>query len=145
MKRLISRILIMFSALILVAGCSLNDDGNNDFVIQFIPIEEVTTPQYVTPGQTYPITMYYRKPNDCYYVSEEPYYEIWGSTRTVAIQAILLERATCNTIDYTAPESKTINFVCPLTAERNILFKFFKGNDAQGNQQYIEVTVPVQQ
>lgn len=145
MKQLISKLLLVFTVLFLAIGCSLDNDQKNDFAIQFLPVESVTTPEYLVQGQTYPVTMYYRRPNDCYYVSEDPYYEINGATRTVAVKAILLERANCQPIEYAAPETKAFNFQCPVTSERSFTFKFYKGTDAQGNQQFIEVVVPVRQ
>jgi thioredoxin-related protein len=145
MKRFIKRLLFIVTIVLAAVACSLDNDDNNDFTLRFIPIEYVTTPDYVTPGETYPVTMYFRRQNDCYYVSEDPYFEISGTTMTVAVQAVLIEHAECLPIDYTTPETKAFNFQCPITAEREFTFKFYQGLDDQGANKYLEVRVPVQQ
>jgi len=145
MKRLFKKLLFVVTMVFIAVACSLDSDSTQDFDMVFIPIESVTMPDYVTSGQTSLISMQYRKTNDCYYVSDEPLYEINGTTRTVAIQAVVIERANCRTIEYAAPETKSFNFTCPITAERNFTFKFYQGVNAQGEDQYLEVIVPVQQ
>lgn len=145
MKQIVSKFFLILATLFIAVACSLDSDENNDFNLTFIPVESVTMPTYVTPGESYPVTMYYKRPNDCYYVSQEPYYEINGNIRTVAVQAVLLEDGNCRDMQLAAPDVKTFDFQCPITAESSFTFRFYNGEDNYGNRQFLEVVVPVQQ
>ena len=146
MKRFMKKLFLVLAVAIMAVACSMDGDERNDFVLAFILVERVEMPDYVVPGNTYPVNMYFRRPTDCYYVQPEPYYSIFGDTRTVAVQALVIEDSDCQPVEATRPDDvKTFNFQCPLTTAQSFTFKFYKGNDAQGNQQFIEVVVPVQQ
>ncbi len=144
MKQFLTKLFLVIAVALIAIACSMDEDKKIDFVVEFIPVEGVDTPQYVVPGNTYPVTMYFKRPNDCYYVQQEPYYSISGSVRTVAVQALVIEDANCMPLDTTVTEEKTFNFQCPLTTDNSFTFRFYKGNDAAGNQQFIDVTIPVQ-
>lgn len=139
------KLFLVLARAFVALACSMDGDEKNDFALAFIPIESVTMPEYVTPGSTYTITMYYRRPNSCYYVSDQPYYDIVDNVRTVAVQSYIIENADCRPIETAAPDVKTFDFRCPLTTDDHFKFRFFKGVDDSGYQEFIEVILPVQQ
>lgn len=137
------KILLILSVLALAVACVPEDENRVNFHVEFIPVESVEVPEFITPGRTYPITVKFRRPNDCHYF-DGFYYEANGPTRIVAVQTIFIEDTACDPIDSEEPESQKFNLACPLGyAYDSYRFKFYKGEDAQGNQQYLEIEIPV--
>ena len=141
------KLLLLFAFLFVTTACSLDgDDHRIDFEIEYLAADSVEVPAYVTPGQTYAIKMYYHRPTDCYYVRGDFYYAISGATRTVAIQAMVIQDSGCKPPLDTNAEVTSFNFQCPLAqanSAASYTFKFYKGDDAYGKQQFIEIEVPV--
>jgi len=139
------KILLLLTVLLMVSSCSIEPDKTVDFDIVFIAADSIDVPAYVTRGDTYPLKMYYKKPTDCYYVSDAAYSEIAGSIYKLAVPAYLIQDANCQANTTAAPEQMVYNFTCPFSTATSFTFKFYNGDDAQGNQKFIEVEVPVQQ
>ena len=137
------KILLLLTVLFMVCSCSIEPEKTVDIV--FIAADSIDAPSYVAPGHTYPIKMYYKKPTYCYYVSDEVYSEIAGSVYTLAVPAYFIQDANCQPPTTAAPEQIVYNFMCPLSTATSFTFKFYNGDDAQGNKKFIEVAVPVQQ
>jgi len=129
--------------LITITSCSLDGDDTIPFHIEFVTVDTVMAPASVSPGHVYEFTVLYNKPNDCHYF-DGFYYEADGSVRIVAPQTIVIEDAECQSLEGEEPETATFDFECkPGYEYDHYLFKFYKGEDAAGNQLYLEVTVPV--
>ena len=139
------KILLLLTVLFMLTSCSIEPDKGVDFDLVFIAADSIDAPAYVTPGHTYPIKMYYKRPTDCYYVSDEVYSEITGSNYTLAVPAYLIQDANCLPITAAAPQEMVYDFVCPLSTATSFTFKFYNGDDEQGKKKFIEVAVPVQQ
>lgn len=125
------------------------DEGERvNFHVEFIPVISVEMPEFVSPGSTYPIKLYYTRPNDCY-VLDGFYYEIDktdDNARIVAIQSYVFDESNCTPITVQQPEVVTLNFECPVNySTQSYTFKFYKGMDAAGNQEFLELQVPVVQ
>ena len=144
LKRFMKKCLLLLAVLLMLTSCSIDDTKRVDFDIVFIATDSVTTPAAVTPGRSYTMDMYYKKPNDCFYVTDL-YKEPNGYTLTLAVQAYFIQDATCAETQSIVPEKATYNFQCPLNATDSYKFMFYKGNDAAGNSQFIEVNIPVSQ
>lgn len=136
---------VLLAVFSLVASCSV-DDGGKQFDLEFLPVLSVEPPQSVTPGQTAYFKLYYRRPNDCYFVNGFDY-SADGNVRNVAIQAIVVEDSDCMSLDGTEPESKDMPFVCPPVYDaESYVFRFYSGTDTTSNAaNYLEVEVPVVQ
>jgi len=120
----------------------MDSEPKVNFDIVFIAADSVTAPEYVAPGRSYALDMYYKKPNNCFYVTDL-YKEASGYTLTLAVQAYFIQDANCAETQSIVPEKVTYNFDCPLNATNSYKFKFYKGDDAAGNSQFIEVNIPV--
>ena len=139
------KILVFLAGLFVLtlASCSLENDQNTQFHIEFLPVETVTMPESVARGQTYPITVTFRRPDDCHYF-DSFYYLAEESVRTVAVQSIVIENATCDPLLDAPAEQQTFNFYCaPNYEHSNYTFKFYKGVDAQGHDVFEEHTVGI--
>ncbi|MNE53902.1 hypothetical protein D3C80_1486540 [compost metagenome] len=69
------------------------------------------------------------------------YYEKDLNTRTFALQAKVLERNDCAPVTNEAPLESSFNFL--VTSNGSYLFKFFNGEDAEGNKTFLEYEIPV--
>lgn len=143
MKKLLS---LLFIVLLVVTACSTDDEDRIDFHVEFVPVLSVDLPETVTPGQTYEMKVTFNLPTDCHYF-DGFYYMPSENTRTVAVQTIVIEDMDCQTpIDGNASEQKSFNFYCsPGYQFENYVFKFYQGQDAQGQDQFLEVEIPIVQ
>ncbi|MBP0902813.1 hypothetical protein ACFSKN_07315 [Mariniflexile gromovii] len=135
MKKLIALSL----ALVLLVSCSLNDDNDTHYSFEVLPVESVDIPSEFTLGETYPITVTYLKPTACH-VFKEFYYSKNLNERTVAPITIVYENDNCETLDNVSEEA-TFNFI--VTSNGSYIFKFWQGEDINGEDQYLTIEVPV--
>ena len=133
MKKLFALGLILF----LFTACS-NDDGY-DFYYEILPVESVDIPEEFIYGETYPITVSYLRPTTCHYFREFYYKKVFNE-RTVAPVTYVLEKDDCEDFDAELVES-SFNFV--VTGSGPYVFKFWQGEDEQGEDQYLIIEVPV--
>jgi len=132
------KILILSFILILMGSCSLDDD-RDDFNLEILPIESVDIPDSFTIGQTYPITVTYLKPSTCH-LFREFYYDKENNIRTVAVIDYKFLRNDCEDLEDELVEA-TFNF--HVTSNGSYIFKFWQGEDNNGDNQYLTIEVPV--
>lgn len=143
MKKLILLCAVVFTMI----SCSMDDGNRVDFTLEFIPITHVEVPEYFERGQTYDITVTYKRPTDCHYF-DGFYYDRennpLGNVWVVAAQAIALEDVNCETLSAVDGEQASFQFICdPQYGHEEYIFKFFEGEDEDGNQRFMEIVVPV--
>ncbi|WP_100613745.1 hypothetical protein [Confluentibacter citreus] len=132
------KILILSFVLILMGSCSLDND-RDDFNLEILPIESVDIPDSFTMGQTYPITVSYLRPSSCN-LFKEFYYAKDNNIRTVAIIDYKYLNHNCEDLDNELVEA-TFNF--QVTSNGSYIFKFWQGEDDNGENQYLIIEVPV--
>lgn len=138
------KILVLLGALFIIASCTM-DDGPLKMQVEFLPALSVEAPKYMTPGGTYEFKVKYKRPTDCYYF-DGFYYEPEGDLHMIAVQALVIKDAECQSLESLEPEEATFEVSCsPLYTQSNYVFKFYKGVDEDGNQLFLEVDIPVQQ
>jgi len=125
-------------ALLLFTSCSINDDGTN-YSFEILPIESVDIPEAFTLGEVYPITVSYFKPSTCHSFKEF-YYLKENNERTVAAINYAFEKNGCETLTDELVEA-TFNFI--VTSNGSYIFKFWQGEDDNGEDQYLIIEVPV--
>ncbi|WP_246040907.1 hypothetical protein [Flavivirga rizhaonensis] len=123
---------------LLFVSCSIDDDGPN-FSFEILPVESVEIPDEFTLGETYPITVSYLRPTTCH-TFKEFYYLKENNQRTVAPINYLFEKDDCETLDNELVES-TFNFI--VTGNGSYIFKFWQGEDTDGEDQFLTIEVPV--
>jgi len=134
MKKLVALSLALF----LFASCSIDDDSQN-YSFEILPVESVDIPDSFTLGETYPITVSYFKPSTCHSFKEF-YYLRENNERTVAAINYVFENNSCETLTDELVEA-TFNFI--VTSNGSYIFKFWQGEDASGEDQYLIIEVPV--
>jgi uncharacterized protein YcfL len=135
MKKLIALSLALF----LLVSCSINDDDSINYSFEILPVESVDIPTEFTLGEIYPITVSYFKPSTCHSFKEF-YYLKENNIRTVALIHYVFEDTDCEILEEELVES-TFNFI--VTSNGSYIFKFWQGEDTNGEDQYLTIEVPV--
>lgn len=130
--------LIAICFLISFMSCSLNDEGES-YSFEILPVEVVDIPNEFQLGETYPITVSYFRPSTCYNFKEF-YYLRENNERTVAPITYVFDRNDCQTLENELVEA-TFNFV--VTSNGSYIFKFWQGEDSEGDPIYLTIEVPV--
>ena len=132
------KIVLLTLFLLTLAGCSI-DDNQPNYSYEVLPIDSYTLPQSFTLGQTYVIKLKYKKPSDCHSF-QGIYYDKNLNVRTIGIQTTVFESANCKPLT-DEPTEVTFNFY--VTNSGSYIFKFYKGEDANGQNIFEEVEIPV--
>lgn len=130
--------LLVICLTLILASCSVDDDSVN-YSFDILPVESVVIPDEFTLGETYPITVSYLKPSSCH-AFREFYYLKNNNERTVAPINYVFAEDDCETLEDELVEN-TFNFV--VTGNGSYIFKFWQGEDADGEDQYLIIEVPV--
>lgn len=135
MKKVILLLLVAVTAL----SCSVNDDGDK-YYYEILPVDSYEVPTSFDYGAIYTIKVFYKNPTSCH-TSASLYYEKLDSTRTIAIQSLVLDRNDCTPLPDAEPIEGSFRFEVLSTTP--YLFKFYKGEDENGENIFEEVTIPV--
>ncbi|MGL2962700.1 hypothetical protein ACSVH2_02635 [Flavobacterium sp. RSB2_4_14] len=133
MKKLITLLSLFF----LFNSCT--PDNNNDYLFELLPVQSVEIPTEFTLGETYQIKMYYIRPTSCHSFSSY-YYDKDLNVRTIAIESAVLQGSTCEDTPTDLVEC-SFNFL--VTSNGSYIFKFYQGQDANGENIFLEYEVPV--
>ena len=121
------------------SSCDLEDDGPN---FHFVPlrIESVEMPESFDLEETYVISFKYIVPDGCtYYEGIDVVDEEVTTRKVVAIGAQRTDQDACTEV--IREEMGSFNFV--VIHNQPYLFRFYQGEDVNGEQQFLEVEVPV--
>ncbi|WP_179021508.1 hypothetical protein [Winogradskyella forsetii] len=132
--------LLVFAFVSLCTSCSLESKGPDGFYLEVVPIDSVEMPEYFVQGEIYEINITYTQPNSCYYFNDF-IYEIDGQERTVVVVNTVYTDDSNTCIDN--PEEVTVHFNFSVTGNETYVFKFYQGEDEEGEDQYYIVEVPV--
>ncbi len=136
---------LLFIGFILVSlwSCSSDDPTEDEFHFEILPIESATMPEIMYHDEVYTINYTYLKPstchifNDLYYISESNY-------RTIAVINTVLTNVD-NVICEPLPDElveRTFTFYCESTSG-SYIFKFWQGEDENGEDTYLVYEVPI--
>lgn len=133
--------LALFACLTLVTSCSV-DDGTVPVEFELVPVEAVIIPAEFTLGETYTISVTYRRPTDCHAFNSFEY--VAGSTTTTNIRTVavvnLFTPGDCNTLVDNF-QTQTFNF--NVLDTNPYIFKFWQGKDDNNEDMYLEYEIPV--
>jgi hypothetical protein len=125
-----------------LVSCTPDDSGAN-FHTEIVPIANVTIPEEFQFGQVYEIGVTYFKPNSCH-VFNNFYYDINQNERTIAVITTVYEDSSCETFDQFQEENEVeVSFNFQVNSADTYTFKFYQGDDENGNDLYYIVEVPV--
>lgn len=120
-------------------GCNLNDDGD-EFHYTAMRITAADVPESFDLYSTYDITVSYVRPDNCTTFesfSVPPQQEL--TTREIFAVGLVTEKDNCQNTN----DTLTASFRFEVIYDQPYLFRFFSGDDANGNPQYLEFEIPV--
>ncbi len=133
MKKLLS-ILILYVTL---TACSLGNDTPN-YHYEVLPVDSFTLPPSFKMGETYVIKVKYKRPSDCYFF-DGFYYDKDLNTRTIGVQTRVLD----NNCPAKVSDPVEVTFKFYVINNGSYIFKFYKGEDANGTNIFETVEIPV--
>ena len=138
MKRRFIALWVLVVALT-INSCDLGDDGPN-FRFVALQIESVEMPESFELDATYQINVTYTLPDGCtYFEGFDVTKEDVTTREVVAIGSQRTDQEVCTEAIRTIEDS--FDFV--VIYSEPYLFRFYQGEDANGDPQFLEVVVPV--
>jgi len=135
---MIKNIVITFLLVFSFSSCSLDDDSNTHLSLKTLAIKEAVFPDEFEFGSSYTVKVTYDLPNGCHSFYNL-YYEYKGTSRIVAITALVDSKASCTE----AIIEKEYEFVVNANQREDYTFRLWKGEDSQGNDIFEDIVVPV--
>ena len=127
---------VLFLVVFTLFACSVND--NDNFHFEYIPVVTVDVPSEFERGQTYRLGITYELPSSCYSFYNYDYlYE--DASRIIAAYAMVNDS---DPRTLAIIEGEFFILVEALQTEPYI-FKFWQGEDEQGEPIYLTIEVPV--
>jgi len=120
-------------------GCSIDDDDAN---FHFIALEivDADVPESFDFNETYEISVNYLKPNSCTYFEGFDVVKDSLTVRSiVAVGAVRIDIDDC--MEELIQETASFNFQVIYTEPYT--FKFYTGDNSDGEAEYMEIVVPV--
>ncbi len=116
-------------------SCS-EDDTNYHY--ELLPIIEAEVPSEFEFGKIYSVSVKYIRPDDCYIYSDVLYeYDFY--TRNVAVISTIIEDNNCEILEI----EERLTFRVQALQTSPYIFKFWQGDDENGNPIYLIIEVPV--
>jgi len=120
-------------------SCLPEDDGPT-YHLELLKIESVVIPDTLILGETHSLKISYKRPTSCHSFNDF-YYEKYLNQRTIAVQSIVAEQSNCVPLTDQIVE---VNLDFIATNNGSYIFKFWQGKDANGEDIFLEIEVPVQ-
>ncbi|PCJ97749.1 MAG: hypothetical protein COA50_04285 [Flavobacteriaceae bacterium] len=131
--------LVVFLTMVTLGSCSLdNDDVNFEFA--YLQIVNVEVPESFEFENTYKINVTYLRSDECTFFQRFDVAKTGETTREfVVIGSVLTDEEQCTEVNQEIETS----FDFQVLYSDTYFFKFWTGEDENGNPQFIEVEVPV--
>ncbi len=137
------KIFILGIIITIFLSCSSDDIANDEFYFEILPIESVTMPSEMHFGESYTIDYTYFKPSTCH-IFNDLYYLSEGNFRTVAVINTVLtgvDNVICDPL-IDELEERSFTFLCKNNSGTYV-FKFWKGEDENGQDTYEVHEIPI--
>ncbi len=135
MKHFIALFLIAF----LIVGCSKDDDNYHDYHLEYIGVKSVDIPDEFVYGQNYRIDITLELPNSCYYQYNQYDYFYEGTTRFIYPIVHVDDNVACTQNITETTFSVRVHAI----QSEPYIFKFYQGEDANGEDTFLTIEVPV--
>ena len=135
MKYFVSLFLFVF----LLFGCSDDDDNYHEYHLEYISVVSAELPDEFIYGRTYRINVTIELPDSCYYYYNQYDYFYEGTSRLIYPIVHVDDGVPCT------PNITETTFSIPVQALQNepYVFKFYQGEDADGQDMFLTIEVPV--
>ena len=123
-----------------VTSCSDDDDVNDhEYHLEYIGTKSADVPDEFIFGKTYRINVTIELPNSCYFFYNQYDYFYEGTARLIYPIAHVDDDIACT------PNIRETTFSIPVQALQTepYIFKFYQGEDADGQDIFLTIEVPV--
>jgi len=130
----------LFLAVFLIYGCNDDDDNNyHDYYLEYVSVISADLPDEFIYGRTYRINVTIELPNSCYFYYNQYDYFYEGTSRLIYPIAHVDDGVPCT------PNIRETTFSIPVQALQyeTYIFKFYQGEDADGQDMFLTIEVPV--
>ncbi len=124
-----------------INSCSLNDDDSVNFHYEALQIISVEVPESFNVQQIYTIKVNMLRPDDCTLIEGFDVTQSDLTVRNVIAVGAILDKPDCQVVNQEVQDT----FQFKVLYSEPYLFRFYTGEDANGEAQYLEVEVPVNQ
>ncbi|WP_245603217.1 hypothetical protein [Maribacter antarcticus] len=132
-------IFLLFCAGVLLWSCSLDDDSPN-FHFTALKINAANLPESFELNETYEVVVDYTLPNNCaLFDGFEVTQEDTAIRNVVAIGSVRTDQVGCR--EETIEAQASFNFT--VIHDQPYTFKFYQSENSAGENEYLEVIVPV--
>lgn len=135
------KLIICFFTLLLAASCSINDDDNvQNTYVELLPVETATVPDEFTRGETYNIILTFKRPTECHAYKDILLKNESDGLFVAVMSTVFTGNFECQALNNEVLE-KAFSFK-PGEAD-SYVFKFWHGTNDSGEEEYINIEVPV--
>ena len=139
-KHNVLKFMSIFIILIVFSGCNDDDENNDhDYHLEYVSVTSTELPDEFTFGSTYRINVSIELPNSCYYFYNQYDYFYEGTSRLIYPIVHVDDNVECTL------NIRETTFSIPVQALQYepYIFKFYQGEDADGQDMYLTIEVPV--
>ncbi len=133
------KIVLTFLLVVILTGCS-DDDNGTSFFYELATVQEASLPDQFNREETYTITVSYFRPTDCHSFAGFDYDRL-GNERTVSVVNLVVNQGNCKDLETTDLVEVSFDFL--VGNEDSYIFRFWQGRDENGDNQFLTVEVPV--
>ncbi|WP_194766063.1 hypothetical protein [Tamlana sp. I1] len=132
-------LLIMFVGFTASLTSCSNDDDYHEYHLEYVNVTSADLPDEFVHGRTYRIEVTIDLPNSCYYYYNQYDYFYEGTSRLIYPIAHVDDDVSCD------DTSREVTFSIPVQAlqEEPYIFKFYQGKDADDQDTFLTIEVPV--
>ena len=130
--------MVVLTVTLMFGACDIDDDGDHFYYVPLV-VTEVDLPESFDQYEVYNINVTMLRPDDCTFVEGFDVEKQDLTVRDITVVGIQLDRDDCDTLRQEVTE--TLRF--EVLYDQPYLFRFYAGDDHEGNPEYIEVEVPV--
>jgi hypothetical protein len=122
----------------LFTSCDIDDDVNYHF--EALEVKSVEMPEAFDYGEIYKIKVTYFRPNNCtFFEGFDVVKEDLTTRKVVTIGTVIEDQEDCSGTG----EDLVATFNFEVLYDEPYLFRYWTGEDANGEPSYLEITVPV--
>ncbi|MEG3656061.1 hypothetical protein V5097_01535 [Arenibacter palladensis] len=130
--------LLLVASFTLFTSCDIDDDVNYHF--EALQVKSVEMPEAFDYGEIYKIKVTYFRPNNCtFFEGFDVVKEALTTRKVVTIGTVIEDEEECTG----SGEDLVATFNFEVLYDEPYLFRYWTGEDANGEPTYLEITVPV--
>lgn len=130
--------LLLVASFTLFTSCDIDDDVNYHF--EALQVKSVEMPEAFDYGEIYNIKVTYFRPNNCtFFEGFDVVKEDLTTRKVVTIGTVIEDEEECTG----SGEDLVATFNFEVLYDEPYIFRYWTGEDANGEPTYLEITVPV--